>query len=87
MDILNDYYPLRPQNQQEDSEEDFEYIKKFMKVLSPGEIGKGILIEYDAGHVSPYDTRNLEVLKEQSEKSPRSQGFVLPIGCRIFLYL
>jgi hypothetical protein len=33
-----------------------------MKVLGPNEIGRGILIEYDAGHVSPND--NKEVITE-----------------------
>jgi len=46
-----------------------------MKVLSPNEIGKGILIEYDAGHVSPYDTRNLEVLREQKTQLDYSKPF------------
>ena len=30
-----------------------------MKVLGPNEIGRGILIEYDAGHVSPDDNKNV----------------------------
>lgn len=30
-----------------------------MKVLGPNEIGKGILIEYDAGHVSPEDNKKI----------------------------
>jgi hypothetical protein len=30
-----------------------------MKVLGPNEIGRGILIEYDAGHVSPNDNKNV----------------------------
>jgi hypothetical protein len=35
-----------------------------MKVLGPNETGKGILIEYDAGHVSPDDSRNKSVISE-----------------------
>ena len=35
-----------------------------MKVLGPSDIGKGILIEYDAGSISPGDSRNTQVIKE-----------------------
>jgi hypothetical protein len=30
-----------------------------MKILGPNEIGRGILIEYDAGHVSPKENKNI----------------------------
>lgn len=30
-----------------------------MKVLGPNEVGKGILIEYDAGHISPEDNKQI----------------------------
>ena len=30
-----------------------------MKILGPNETGKGILIEYDAGHVSPEENKNI----------------------------
>ena len=30
-----------------------------MKILGPNEIGKGILVEYDAGHVSPDDNKKI----------------------------
>ena len=30
-----------------------------MKILGPNETGKGILIEYDAGHVSPDDNKKI----------------------------
>ena len=36
-----------------------------MKILGPNETGKGILIEYDAGHVSPDE--NKQVLKEAKD--------------------
>ena len=36
-----------------------------MKVLGPNETGKGILIEYDAGHVSPEE--NKHILKEAKD--------------------
>jgi hypothetical protein len=35
-----------------------------LRILQPTEIGKGILIEYDAGYVSPTDTHNAKVIKE-----------------------
>ena len=35
-----------------------------MKVLGPNEIGRGILIEYDAGHISPYDELNKRIITE-----------------------
>jgi hypothetical protein len=43
------------------------YNKTFemnLRILQPTEIGKGILIEYDAGYVSPTDTHNAKVIKE-----------------------
>jgi hypothetical protein len=33
-----------------------------MKVLGPNETGKGILIEYDAGHISPEDYKNKNII-------------------------
>jgi hypothetical protein len=36
-----------------------------MKVLGPNETGKGILIEYDAGHISPEE--NKQILKEAKD--------------------
>ena len=36
-----------------------------MKILGPNETGKGILIEYDAGHVSPDD--NKKVISEMEK--------------------
>ena len=33
-----------------------------MKILGPKETGRGILIEYDAGHISPEE--NQKILKE-----------------------
>ena len=29
-----------------------------LKILNPNEIGKGILIEYDAGYISPKEKHN-----------------------------
>ena len=36
-----------------------------MKILAPNETGHGILIEYDAGHISPEE--NKEILKEATD--------------------
>lgn len=38
-----------------------------MRILGPNEIGKGILIEYDAGHISP--SENKAILKEMEDKN------------------
>jgi len=46
-----------------------------MKILSPNEIGKGILIEYDAGYVSPNETRNAEIIKESKNFLDYSKPF------------
>jgi len=35
-----------------------------MKILAPNEIGKGILVEYDAGYISPTDKHNAQIIKE-----------------------
>lgn len=39
-----------------------------MKVLGPNETGKGILIEYDAGHISPEDFKNKNIITEMQNK-------------------
>ena len=46
-----------------------------MKVLAPNESGKGILIEYDAGYVSPTDTHNAEIIKESKNMLDHSKPF------------
>jgi hypothetical protein len=38
-----------------------------MKILGANELGKGILIEMDAGHVSPHDEFNKKVLQESQK--------------------
>ena len=38
-----------------------------MKILGPREIGHGILIEYDAGQISPSD--NKKVIQEINDRS------------------
>tara|TARA_R100000664_G_C2753502_1_gene140925 strand:+ start:1107 stop:1820 length:714 start_codon:yes stop_codon:yes gene_type:complete len=35
-----------------------------MNILPPGKLGTGLLIEYDAGHISPSDIKNKKVISE-----------------------
>ena len=46
-----------------------------MKVLGANEIGKGILIEWDAGYVSPTEFRNDAILKESKNMTDLSKPF------------
>jgi hypothetical protein len=46
-----------------------------MKILAPNEVGKGILIEYDAGYVSPTEKHNLEFLSESKNFLDYSKPF------------
>ena len=46
-----------------------------LKVLQPNESGKGILIEYDAGYVSPTETRNVEIIRESKNMLDHSKPF------------
>ncbi len=46
-----------------------------MKILGPNELGKGILIEMDAGFISPADERNLKVIRESKGMLDRSKPF------------
>ena len=43
-----------------------------MKVLGPNQVGKGILIEMDAGYVDPKDKLNYNFIKEQKELDYRN---------------
>lgn len=45
------------------------------KILGPNEIGKGILIEYDAGYVSPNEFSNDFILKESANFLDYSKPF------------
>ena len=45
------------------------------KILGPTEIGKGILIEYDAGYVSPNEFSNDRVIKENFNTTDHSKPF------------
>lgn len=46
-----------------------------MKVLGPNETGKGILIEWDAGYVSPREDRNATIIKESNNMLDYSKPF------------
>jgi hypothetical protein len=46
-----------------------------LKVLRPNEIGKGILIEWDAGYVSPTETHNAKVIQEAKDLLDYSKPF------------
>lgn len=46
-----------------------------MRILGPNEIGKGILIEYDAGYISPTDKYNIEIIKESKNFLDYSKPF------------
>jgi hypothetical protein len=45
---------------------------KNLRILEASELGHGILIEMDAGWVSPKDTQNMDVLKEASNMDYRN---------------
>lgn len=47
-----------------------------MKILGPNETGKGILIEYDAGHISPEELKNKNIITEMQNKDT-DQDFIL----------
>ena len=47
-----------------------------MRILGPQDTGKGILVEWDAGYVSPQDSRNAEVIKESYGQLDHSKPFV-----------
>ena len=47
-----------------------------MRILGPNEIGKGILVEWDAGIINPNDSRNNTVIKESYGKLDYSKPFV-----------
>jgi len=46
-----------------------------MKILAPNEIGKGILVEYDAGYLSPMDSHNAQIIKESKNMLDYSKPF------------
>ena len=46
-----------------------------LQILKPGQSGKGILIEYDAGYISPTDKRNLDRINESKTMLDHSKPF------------
>jgi hypothetical protein len=46
-----------------------------LKILNPNEVGKGILVEYDAGYINPTETRNVEIIKESKGMLDHSKPF------------
>jgi hypothetical protein len=46
-----------------------------LRILQPNETGRGILIEYDAGYVSPTETHNVEILRESKGMLDHSKPF------------
>ena len=46
-----------------------------LQIIKPGQVGKGILIEEDAGFISPTDKRNLDVIKESKGMLDHSKPF------------
>ena len=46
-----------------------------MKILGPKEIGKGLLIEWDAGFVSPNENRNADIIRESKNMLDYSKPF------------
>ena len=46
-----------------------------MKILGPNEQGKGILVEWDAGYVSPTDSKNVAMIKESYGQLEHSKPF------------
>jgi len=49
---------------------------KDLRILNPSEVGKGILIEMDAGFVSPQHELNQKMLQEQKTQLDHSKPFV-----------
>ena len=47
-----------------------------MKILGPNDIGKGILVEWDAGTINPHDSRNAEIIRESYGQLDHSKPFV-----------
>ena len=46
-----------------------------LKILKPGQSGKGILIEEDAGYISPTYSRNMDIIKESKNMLDHSKPF------------
>ena len=46
-----------------------------LKIIQPGQVGKGILIEYDAGFINPKDKYNSDIIKESKNLMDHSKPF------------
>ena len=46
-----------------------------LKILGPRDIGKGILVEYDAGYIDPNERRNLSMIRENRDMLDHSKPF------------
>jgi hypothetical protein len=46
-----------------------------LKILNPTEVGKGILVEYDAGYINPTESRNVDIIKESKGMLDHSKPF------------
>ena len=47
-----------------------------MRILGPNDIGKGILVEWDAGYINPNEPRNQNVIQESYGQLEHSKPFV-----------
>ena len=45
------------------------------QIIQPGQIGKGILVEYDAGYISPNEQRNANLIRESKGMLDHSKPF------------
>jgi len=45
------------------------------QIIQPGQVGKGILVEYDAGYISPTEQRNMDLIKESKGMLDHSKPF------------
>jgi len=53
-----------------------------LRILGPNDLGKGILIEYDAGHINPNDEFNRNILKENKNLLDHSK----PCGIKMYCW-
>lgn len=45
------------------------------QIIQPGQIGKGLLVEYDAGYISPVEQRNADLIRESKGMLDHSKPF------------
>ena len=45
------------------------------QIIQPGQIGKGLLVEYDAGYISPTEQRNADLIRESKGMLDHSKPF------------